>query len=189
MNDITVITPSLPEREHFLREAKESVRNQTIPVRHHVKRDSPYAFNRRGPGTVMNEILENVKTPWYAVLPDDDLLDSDHCEILLENSKGADIVFSWPRFIGDQVDDREPFRGDWDPQNLLDKKASGLHGVYLARTELWREIGGYEPHMEDWIFLSTAINRGAVIVPVYQVTWSYRFHNLSTSVLMTRALA
>lgn len=183
---VTVVTPSLPHRSHFLGEAKASVAAQTIqPITHLTEID----HDLEGPAPLLNRLIDQVTTPWFAVLPDDDLFDPDHLETLLQNATEADIVFSWCRFTG-RDDGYTPYRGPFDPHHFLLRQESGLTGSFMARKSLWEKVGRYPEgvQLEDWNFLATAILEGARVVPVYRETWTYRFHPGSASSLIGRAL-
>lgn len=191
MSEVTVVTPHLPERREFLLEAACSVDRQTVPVLHRIATDD----HGEGPGAMLNRLVAEVETPWYQVLADDDLLDPEHCQILLDNAwakrgrkwQVADVVFSWPRFLGRETPE---FPRPWRAAMTLRREFSGLTGNYMAKRSLWERLGGYDvgAEFEDHDFLCRAIGAGAVFAAVYETTWTYRFHEGSLSERITREL-
>lgn len=187
-SDVTVVTPTIPGREHFLEEAKACVDAQTTPPAEHIVwLDSVY----RGPGASMNQLLERVNTDWFQVLPDDDLLDPDHIESLVyvaNQLPEADIVFSWGRIEGDDERHAQQYRGEFDPRLLAERKDSGMRGLYMAKTELWRQHPYPDGPMEDWVFLIEAMKNGAMIAHLPRETWTYRFHGDNVSCVITELI-
>lgn len=184
---ISVLTPTVPGRERFLQEAKASVRAQTLqPDEHLVELDAGYL----GPGAMLNRLVGRCESDWYAVLPDDDLLDPDHLEALMGHAEEADIVFSWGRIEGSPEREAERYRGPFDLRLLLGKLDSGLRGVYAARKTLWSQQPYPEAPGEDWEWLTTALVFGrARIACVERETWTYRFHGDNLSTIIEELLA
>lgn len=169
MSGITIITATLPEREHLLREAMESVRQQTLqPADHLVGID----YQRRGGARVRNLLASAVSTDWLHVLDDDDLLYPEHLEKLAAASAEADIVYSWCHSEGDRFD---LYNRPFDPE-LLRSSSIVSHNA-LVRTDLVLELGGWiEEKGYDWKFWIRALDAGARFVCVPEQTWRYRLN-------------
>lgn len=171
--EITVITPSLPQRSAMLAEACASVAAQTLqPKRHLVAVDYGY----QGPGRMLNQLTEAADTEWVSILADDDLYDPDHLETLAAETGNGSIILSWCRFDGL---DREQYRGEFDPRRLLARLDSGMRGIFMFRKNVWNMLGGFhEGPMEDWDFLVRAVQAGIRFAPVHRETWTYRWHDV-----------
>lgn len=178
--DITVVTPHVPDRGELLREAIESVRAQTHPAAAHL---IDVDYQHHGPHAGLNRMIRAADTEWVSILPDDDLYDPNHLEELSKVADGADIVFSWHRWIGR---DDPVYRGEFSPRRLLSRQDAGIRGVFLLRKAFWEQLGGYNLDVvyEDHDFLCRAVQENARVRQVRKVTWTYRFHdrNLSLAV-------
>jgi hypothetical protein len=177
---VSVITPSLPERATMLAEAIRSVQAQTVlPAAHLIEVD----YARKGPGPVINRLTARARTEWVAILADDDLFHPDHLEVLLAHSADADIVLSWSRLEG-RPDPQ--YRGEFFPMDLLERRDTGMRGTFMFRRKLWDKLGGWPAGpIDDWQFLVNAIKARARLVPVYQETFTYRFHGGNLSDLLS----
>jgi hypothetical protein len=167
--DVTVVTPTIPGREHLLERACASVYEQTLePAVFHVQHDT----DRRGAAWCRNEALARVDTAFVAWLDDDDALLPDHVQTLVDghNETGADLVFTYAEFIGGRdplacchngVLTAEPINVPFGFQQRdhLDSRPGtlcpwcGAHRgnfipvTYLVRTDLVRRVGGFpEPN-------------------------------------------
>lgn len=169
MSGITVITPTLPEREGLLREAIESVRRQTLqPSDHLVGID----YQRRGGARVKNLLASAVATDWLQLLDDDDVLFTEHLEKLAAAREGADVVYSWCQSEGDAFD---LYNRPFDPE-LLRRSSIVSHNA-LVRTELVLDLGGWEEEQGyDWKFWIRALDAGARFVAIPEQTWRYRLN-------------
>lgn len=187
-SDVTVVTPTIPGRERFLEEAKACVDAQTmLPFEHLTWLDSDY----RGPGYAMNQLVERVTTDWYQVLPDDDLLDADHLELMVRVANdfpAASIVFSWGRIEGDDERHNAQYRGEFEPRLLAMRQDSGMRGLYMAKRELWEKHPYPDSPMEDWIFLIEALKDNVTIAHLPRETWTYRFHGDNVSCVVTELI-
>lgn len=173
---ITVITPSLPERHAMLAEACASVAAQTFrPAAHLVHVD----YHQEGPGALINRMVAGSTSEWFSILADDDLYDPDHLETLAKHAPEADIVLSWSRIEGKDV---EQYRGQFAPERFFDRRDTGMRGCFLFRRSLWEKLGGWRSVPgEDWDFLCRATIQSARFAPVYRETWTYRFHDSNAS--------
>lgn len=178
---ITVVTPTVPGREHLLAEAVASVQAQTVqPADHLILLDEHHA----GPAPTLNLLIELVETEWYAVLNDDDLFDPDHLEEHQKALPYGDIVMSWGR------EPDAPYRGVWRRQEFLDKHDTGLRpGCLTARKAVWEKVRYRDQPIEDWDFVARALFRGYKVEPVYRETWTYRSHEGQSSRIYEAALA
>lgn len=174
--EIAVVTPSLPERHAMLAEACASLAAQTLqPVAHHIAVD----YGRQGPAAMLNRLIAPLTTEWLSILPDDDLYDPDYLETLAKHTENADIVLSWSRIEGRE---QQQYRGQFVPEHFLERRDTGMRGVFLFRRSLWEKLGGWrEVPLEDWDFLCRAVIHGARFAPVYREKWTYRFHDTNSS--------
>jgi glycosyltransferase involved in cell wall biosynthesis len=168
MGDVTVITPTLPERTEFLEQCTSSVLAQTVKVTHLVGVDE----KRRGPQQTRNELASGVSTEWVLPLDDDDVLDTDFVATLLDRSADADVVYPFTRMVG---------RTDWCPNRLFNPRMlfrrNFIPVTALIRKDLFDMLGGYRKvPLEDWDLWQRAFLHGAKFKCVPEVLWSYRFH-------------
>lgn len=166
---VTVITPSLPERVGMLAEMVEDWAEQShTPTEHRIAID----YQRRGPAIVRNELCESVRTKWLAFADDDDRFDPDHLETLLAHSTGADVVWTFPRVVGETT-------GWGGPDHRCPPDSSGQIPVtVLMRTETFRQAGGFPLGFknEDESLFGHCWGMGARFRCVHKTTWSYQFH-------------
>lgn len=186
--DVTVAVAAIPPRvDNLLRDAVESVRQQTVfPVGGvSVALD----VGKYGAAVTRQRALDAVRTSWVAFLDDDDYFYPTHIETLwnLAHDLNADFVYSW-------FDGNNPFpmhRGrQW---NAAEPHHTTM--TVMVRTELAKEAGFLLPNGplhqdwmgEDWQFvlrcseLSCGNFQGTS-----NVTWHYRCHTNNTSGLPTR---
>jgi cellulose synthase/poly-beta-1,6-N-acetylglucosamine synthase-like glycosyltransferase len=133
---ISVITPTLPEREDLLRECIASVSAAGFP--HLIAADPQHL----GPAVVRNRLLDRVTTPWVVFLDDDDLLYPQYQRIVEKHFKDADVIYTAWDLTGGEEPKPRPF----DAEILR-------HGNYIpvtacVRTEAIRAVGGFP---EDWV--------------------------------------
>jgi glycosyltransferase involved in cell wall biosynthesis len=175
--NITVITPSIPERHELLAECLESVRYQSKPpVAHLVGVD----VARSGPGDVRNLLARAVRTEWLHFLDDDDLLDPNHLEVLTSRADpGADVIYTWGRLVGrnDGVHFQLPF-------NAAALRAGNFIPVTTAvRVETFLDAGGFRPGVayEDWNLWLRLLDHGCRFQCIPEITWTYRWHGANRS--------
>ena len=161
-----MITPTVPGRESLLDRCHASVEAQTVPVDHWFRMD----YDREGPQTTRNRIVESVTTEWILPLDDDDELDPDCVEVLLAHSEGADIVYPWCRMVG-RTDGWVPNKLFWADALF---KQNYISVTALIRTDRFRMLGGYRNvPMEDWALWQWAYLHGLKFKCVPEVLWSY----------------
>jgi len=169
MSEVTVITPSLPDRSHLREEAIRSVAIQTIPAADHLV---GIDHQRIGGWRMRNLLASAVDTKWTQILDDDDLLLPNHIETMLDlASGGADVIYSPAQVIGDQHFDLndQPF----DAQLL--RSTSIVSHVAMVRTELVLDLGGWDAVKGyDWRFWIKALDAGARFARAEDRTWIYR---------------
>jgi glycosyltransferase involved in cell wall biosynthesis len=178
---IAVITPMLPERHLFLCEAIDSVCRQTL-VRdwHLIALDS----SRQGGSAMRNHLCLGTSADWVAPLDDDDYFLPNHLASLIASSTEADVVYSRCRVIG---------REGWDPSGPFDpdrlRQGNFISVTTLIRRSLVLELNGWRKRDEcpngfvDWDLWLRALDIGARFVYVPEVTWVYRLHANSQTVL------
>lgn len=167
---LTLVTATLPSRAMLLTEMLRSVAQQTrLPDAHAIKWDHGVGFVE-----TVNQAVASVRTDYFCLVDDDDLLLPNHVETLAENLT-ADIVWTWCQIEG---------RTGWNPNSGWEPGRLA-HGNFIPsnmamRTDLWNELGGYRNvapgDHPDWELLRRAEAAGATFRNVPNVTWVYRFH-------------
>lgn len=181
MVSVTVLIPSVPEREHYRREAMASVRWQTIfsdVYGDWLDNDAECIVrvdvDHEGCARTVNALAREVESEWLFILADDDLMLPRCLEAHLAASADVGIVYSPPLVWGA---DPSPYHG----------RPPAIPSASLIRTSLWRELGGYDESREreeDRDFYTRALAVGARFVRVDdQPTWIYRLHDGSKSLL------
>lgn len=172
--DLTVITPTVPERAALLEEAGRSVARQYVhPDGWQIGWDHEHA----GPVETVNRLAERVTTDWLFRLDDDDLLHPEHFQVLWPRltDDDADIIYTW--CVVDGGWNEKLYQKPFDADAL--REENFIPSAACIRTELWRDLGGYRepaghPH-EDWDFWLRALDAGARFQCVPAVTWVYRW--------------
>lgn len=184
MSDITVVTPSMPERGDMRHEAMYCVALQTLrPAEHRIGID----YSERGPYHLLNDLMAGVNTDYFAWLPDDDLWHEGHLEKLRDAIEGHDMAYSEGKFFGSAEaieKNEELYWGPLDVNRFIAKKDTGLRGAHwLMRTDVFRQLGGllvWHP-VADWEFLCRFLERDPQVARVDEYTWDYRLHDHSLS--------
>lgn len=161
---VSVITPTIPERAHFLAECVRSVEAQTFRGFEHLIWEDT---GREGCAVTMNRVAERAEGEWLLPLADDDLLLPGCLEALLAHSEHADIVYSPPLVTGNE--DRWWFF----------QAPPAIPSFALIRTQLWRDLGGYDDTLtceEDRDLWVKALAAEATFVRVDAPCWVYRQH-------------
>lgn len=164
---ITVITPTIPGREHLLRECIASVKAAGFP---HLIGADP---DRTGPAAVRNRLLERVDTEWVLFLDDDDLLYPQYSKIVARSLPGADVVYTAWELEG--ADQPWPKSGPFDPALL--RQQNYIPVTACVRVDAVRAVGGFPAAREEdhalWLRMLDAGYRFRY-VPV--IGWVYRRH-------------
>jgi len=170
-DEITVLTPTLPDRKDLLEQARESVAVQLHAAADHVVITDDV---QAGPAKTRNAGLEHVSTPWTAFLDDDDLMDRGHLKLLIAEAERSEatVVWSWCRRIdgGPEI----PRAAFFDPIEL--RQDNFIPITVLAQTDAVRAVGGFDPtaEHEDHDLWLRMLDNGARFSVVRAVTWSYR---------------
>src|SRR5574338_709892 len=166
---VSIITPSIPERERYLEELIASVDAQTFKDFEHIWQID---YSRLGCSWMVNHLAEKAKGEWLLIVADDDILLPRCLEILVEHSEDADIVYSPPLVWGSN-----------SPHFFQSPPFIPSFG--LIYKDLWNEIGGYRAEAireEDRKFWTEAVRLGAKFVRAdKEPTWVYRLHEGSKS--------
>ena len=180
---VSVITPTIPGREQFLAECRESVRAQTVaPAAHIVRSDDPGERDRAGKEDHMvsqhNALMELVETEWLAVLHDDDTYLPHHIETIAPYLLDHDVVYTYS--TTPQVS--RVLVNDWPQAQIVAalEGANILPACAAIRTSVMREVGGWQhelkPLYSDWSNWLRLARAGARFYGVPVETWGYRFH-------------
>jgi glycosyltransferase involved in cell wall biosynthesis len=164
---VSILTPTIPERERMLEECKLSVAAQTLPgedFEHLILTDSEY----RGCSWAMNQLAARADGDWLLPLADDDLLLPGCLRSLLERAPGGDVIYSPPLV---SMNGETHFYG----------APPAIPSCALIWRDLWFELGGYDESArreEDRKLWTKAMERGATFVRVDTPQWVYRFSRL-----------
>jgi GT2 family glycosyltransferase len=194
---VTVITPSLPERDEMRRECVACVGAQ-LPSLDGVPYVAAHLIGidhaRAGVAATLNQLWPGAASEWVAVLADDDLLDPDYLRTVFS-------VASW----GTSTDSRL-FSGDygiyytycrvqgagWSFNRPFDadalRQANYIPATAVIRRALLEELGGWREYpgkagLEDWELWLRALDAGARFRCIRQIKWTYRFHGRNLSLL------
>lgn len=186
MADLTVIIPTIPEREALFAQALASVKAQTEPCEYITAVDAQH----HGPVATVNSLGACVATEWLFRLDDDDLLDPDHVKVLSHwLTDDADIVYTWCRVEGEGHAERQ-WQVQWQAEICVEDDGPDWGGSWDAlhehnwipcsaaiRTDLWHDLGGLrDVDEEDWDFWKRALDAGATFKLIPAVTWTYRLN-------------
>lgn len=144
----------------------------------------------RGPYELINEMMKAVTTEWFCILPDDDLMHSDHLSVLSE-MQNVDLAYSEGRFFGEGAEERNKklYWGPFIPDQFIKKIDTGLRGAhFLMRTEMFTSLGGFDCDADgpDHEFLCRFLTRNPMIRRCDKHTWDYRLHDDSLSAIDAR---
>jgi hypothetical protein len=169
--DLTVVTPTLPERRPMLHELRQCIARQTVkPRRWVVKTD----WSRIGPSKIVNDLVADCDTEWVFRCDDDDLFDSNHFEVLSDElTDDYDVVYTWPRV------DPPGWIGETGLQMVgtadFLRQHNFIASAAAVRRSLWLELGGYrDVHNEDHDLWVRCLDAGARFCLIPTVTWTYR---------------
>lgn len=163
---ITVVTPTIPGREHLLAECEASVKAAGLP--HLIALDE----NQAGPAPVRNRLVERVRTPWVLFLDDDDLLNPAYRQLVERYLSGADVVYTaWDLVGGDEP---KPKPGPFDAELLA--RQNFIPVTACVRVSALRAVGGFPEgaRLEDHELWKTMCAAGYRFRYVPVVAWTYR---------------
>jgi len=170
--DVTVITPTLPERHERLALMVADIYDQTVaPAEHRIGID----YAHRGPAVVRNRLIEGVSSKWLAFCDDDDRFAPEHLQTLTDHSAGADVVYTLCHVTGE--------RYGWEPAHRCAPARGEIPVTVLMRTEAFRAAGGFpvdETNEDEGLFLRL-MAAGATFTCVHTRTWTYQFHQTNRS--------
>jgi hypothetical protein len=180
---VTVITPSLPEREAWRAECRATVAAQAaqaIAVPHLFALD----HERAGVAAMLNQLWPRVETDWLLVLDDDDLLDEDYLLTVAPHLADADVVYTHCRVSGWQHP--AALNRPFDAAAL--RQGNYIPATALIHRDLVAALDGWQEHplargLEDWHFWLRALDAGARFRCVPEPKWTYRFHGSNLSLL------
>lgn len=170
--DVTVITPSLPERAALLADSIASVARQTHRPRQHL---IGIDHSRIGAAAMRNELLQAVGTPLVAFLDDDDVLYPRHLDVLcskLADDALLDVAWSWCESENGPAIPRPVYFNA-----AAMRRANFIPVTVVARTQAVLDVYGFDPDVEheDWDLWLRMLDKGARFDVVAEVTWKYRF--------------
>lgn len=189
---VTAVIPTITTRRNYLTRALASVTTQRLPVDQiSVWTDQDHM----GAAVTRNKAIEAVETEWCAFLDDDDEWMPNHIETLCRSANwhDADIFYPWFEVIAANPFDPFPgvFGRPFDPEDL--RRRNYVPTTVLARTELVREVGGFEPYgdqkesaCDDWGLWLKLLDKGAKFHHVEVRTWKWHWHGNHTSGLGNR---
>ncbi len=136
MPDITFITPFAKHHEMIVQRALESVRQQSVPCRHIILRDT----DGRGPGYMRNRGLEQTQTDYIVFLDADDTVAPNFAEKCLEAIKPDHFVYT------DWHDGNGRYGRAPTPCKVWTEKTFHLVTT-LMRADDARRIGGFDENL------------------------------------------
>lgn len=188
--DITVAIPTIPSRGARLRRAVFSV---TMQERSASAISIALDTSKDGSAVTRNRALDAVQTEWVAFLDDDDLFLPNHLEVLARGAEetGADIVYGLPRVL-DAHQNVVPRHWTWGGPEVfapdLLRAQSYITVSSLVRTELAREVGGFEfrksasgQYNDDHGFYVRLLDAGAKFHHIHTETFIWNHHGGNTS--------
>lgn len=166
---ITIVTPTIPGREHLLNECRTSVAAlaSTQPITHITMLDS----NGDGPAAMRNRMLSQVLTEWTLFLDDDDLLFPNYLHAVTPHLAAADVVYTAWQLSG--ATDPVPYPR-FDPDLL--RQHNFIPVTACVRTEALRKVGGFpnDAELEDHALWLALLDAGARFTYTPVIAWHYR---------------
>lgn len=160
---ISILTPTIPEREQMVVECKRSVASQTYQAYEHL---TGYDADYEGCSVTINRLAERAVGQWLLPLADDDLLLPGCLQTLIAHVDEGDIIYSRPLVWGN------------DSPHFFAEPPK-IPSFALIPRMLWQELGGYDEDArreEDRKLWIKALDVGAKFVLVEDgPTWVYRF--------------
>lgn len=181
---VTVCIPTIPPRAGFLARALDSITAQSSPP---AAISIALDLQREGAASTRTRAVAGARTPWVALLDDDDWMYPDHLEQLLTCAEAtrADYVFSYFDVIGG-ADPLGAFGRPFDPADPHQTTTTILVRTDLAQQVRWQppepdELIDGQVAGEDWRFTLGCLAAGARIVHLPRRTWAWAHHGSNTS--------
>ena len=163
---VTVITPTIPSREHLLAECSAAVK--ALGLRQIIGLDEEHT----GPAIVRNHLLDRVTTEWTLFCDDDDLLYPNYLETVGPHLKeDAGVIYTAWEVEGSTVPQPLPM---FDGEMLLHRNFIPM--TVCARTAAIREVGGFpmDSYNEDHALWINLYRAGYQFVYLPVICWRYR---------------
>lgn len=185
---VTVVIPTIPPRADMRSRAEQSVHAQTYRRRRLLLQHDD---DRKGSAATRNRALADVTTEWVLWLDDDDQLMPNALQLLVEAQRetGADVV-SGGAWIPQRVGHREPIcpGPGWLPGGFVQER-SRLHVSSLMRTEMVRQVGGFEyrtdpgtgMELDDYGLYWKLARQGATFYRIPETVLIWNHHGANTS--------
>lgn len=172
--NITVVIPTIPPRHKQFLRALDSVSQQTLRAAAVVIESD---IGRLGAAAARNRALESVTTEWVAFLDDDDVMYPNHLKLCARYATLQNLDVVYPGYDCD--DDPVNCFGIPFDASLL-RQRNFIPVTVLARTELVRAAGGFQPHpdehgdpCEDWGLWLAMLDNGAKFGHLPVKTWRW----------------
>lgn len=189
-HSITMCIPSIPVRPNLLKRAIDSVLAQTYPA---AAINISIDHDKSGAAENRNRALFSAQTPWVAFMDDDDLLYSNHLDLLVQKQieTGADVVFPW---FDTDPPGGDPFPPEFETREYDYAEPHMFPITTLVRKSLAWDVGGFpiaDPVSsvcagEDWTFWLKMRDAGAKFAHVNARTWCWDMNGQNTSGLPSR---
>jgi hypothetical protein len=171
--DLTLVTPTIPERSDLLAQLGDAVAAQTVPPAcWSVLTDHAH----EGPVALRNRMVDVAETTWVHPIDDDDLIDPDHLETLAQHlTDDVDIVYSWCRVESADLAP-EAFCAPLDHALTSLRHQNFIPNAAAIRRDVWLDLGGQREGAwaEDWDMWLRARHAGARFHCIERTTWTYR---------------
>lgn len=209
MTTVAVCIPTIPAREHRLRNAVSSANRQSLPP--DVTGSIHVALDEIGEGAAptRNRAWQLADADWIAFLDDDDELRPTHVRLCLERAldTGADLVYPWFNIhneAGNDITQNDPLRVPVDGHYVspygvafndelrteLLTRNNFIPVTVLVRRELLADVGGFPTPRtdewpgdccEDWGLWCRLLDAGAKFEHLPRRTWIWSWHGRNTS--------
>lgn len=187
MQDITIVTPTIPSRSSMFTRAMRSAHQQTLPP---AAISVAIDVNREGAAATRERALMAAKTTWVAFLDDDDALEKQHLEKLMRHAEetNADFVYSWFWVPGGTDPFPEThYTNPFDPEEPIETTITTLVKTELAQSVGFKPLDRGEINGgEDRYFTLECLAAGAKISHLVDRTWYWFHHSGNTSGLPTK---
>ncbi len=182
---ITIVIPyhQARVRNGMFARAVRSARRQSLPAERILAK---LDLDGLGSAVTRNAALEQVETEWVAFLDSDDTLYPDHLAECWRYADQADLVYPW----FDHPGRPDPFPGRFNARfaEPLLRLQNYIPITVLARTELVREVGGFQSAMREpngsfndeyglWLRM---LDAGARFAHAPARTWRWNIHGGNT---------